>query len=81
MAQFDFMSRVGASRQAVAVLNDQPQLFTTLVLVLLGLAAQCGFIVFIHFATIKPEQKKKKDTKGKTGGKTGGRLFGFKRAS
>lgn len=79
MGQFDFMSSVGASRQAVAVLNDQPQLFTTLVLVLVGLGAQCGFVAFIHFATRKPEQKKKKDAKGKTGGKTGGRFFGFKR--
>lgn len=80
MGQFDFMSSVGASRQAVAVLNDQPQLFTTLVVVLVGLAAQCGFIAFIHFATLKPEQKKKKkDGKGKTGGKAGGRFFGFKR--
>lgn len=79
MGQFDFMSSVGASRQAVAVLNDQPQLFTTLVLVIVGLLAQCGFIAFIHFATRKPEQKKKKDGKGKTGGKIGARFFGFKR--
>ncbi|KAI6781836.1 uncharacterized protein J7T54_005002 [Emericellopsis cladophorae] len=94
MSQFGFMKRVGASDRAVAVLNDQPQLFTTLVLVLVGLAAQCGFLYFIHYATLKPEQKNKKKKEdgrkragtGAAGGKGGGggsgstRFFGFRRS-
>lgn len=67
MANFDWLGKLGASDRAVAVLNDQPELFTTLVLVLVGLIAQCVFIWFIHYATMKPEQKKKKDDKGKKG--------------
>lgn len=65
MGSFDFLGSVGATDQAVAVVNDQPELFTTLVLVLLGLGAECGLIAWIHFATLKPSQKKKKkETKG-----------------
>ena len=68
--QFGWLGKVGASDQAIAVLNDQPELFTTLILVLVGLIAQGVFIWFIHYATLKPEQKKKKE---KGGGKGGGR--------
>lgn len=63
MGQFDWLSRIGASDRAVAVLNDQPQLFTTLILVVVGLIAEGLFIWFIHFATRKSGQKKKTKTK------------------
>lgn len=56
--QFGFLKSLGATDEAVAVLNDQPQVFVTLVLVLVGLIAQCGLIWYIHYATMKPEQKK-----------------------
>lgn len=68
MAKFDFMKKVGATDRAVAVLNDQPELFTTLILVLIGLGLECLLIWYIHFATMKPEQKKKKEKKGGKGG-------------
>lgn len=76
MGQFDWLGSVGASDQAVAVLNDQPELFTSLVVVLIGLGAQCGLVWFIHFATRKPEQKQAKKKGGKTEGKAGGRTAG-----
>lgn len=71
MGQFDFFSKLGATDRAVAVLNDQPELFTTLILVIVGLIAECGIVAAIHFATLKPEQKKKKTDNKKGGG--GGR--------
>lgn len=69
MANFDFFKKIGATDQAVAVLNDQPQLFTTLILVLVGLTVECVLIWFIHFSTRKPEQMKKKEEKGAKGKK------------
>lgn len=63
MGKFDFFKSIGATPQAVAVLNDQPELFTTLILVLIGLGLEGGLMAWIHFATLKPEQKKKKDGK------------------
>ncbi|KFA61125.1 hypothetical protein S40285_02196 [Stachybotrys chlorohalonatus IBT 40285] len=72
MAQFDWFSSIGATDEAVAVLNDQPQLFTILILVLVGLSLQGLLLWFIHYATLKPEQKKKKKDKGgKDAGKGG----------
>jgi hypothetical protein len=77
MGQFDWFKSLGASDRAVAVLNDQPQLFTTLILVIVGLLLECLFIWFIHFSTMKPAQKnknkktppaKKDGAKGKPGG-------------
>ncbi|KAM4060030.1 hypothetical protein HRG_002351 [Hirsutella rhossiliensis] len=59
MANFDWLKSVGATNEAVAVLNDQPNLFVNLVVVLIGLTLQCLFLWFIHFATLKPEQKRK----------------------
>lgn len=69
--QFDFFLKIGATPQAVAVLNDQPFLVTILVVVLVVLILQSVLIWYIHFATMKPEQKKKKETKPdpKKGGK------------
>ena len=61
--QFGFMSSIGATDEAVAVLNDQPILFTILVVVLVSLILQGVFIWYIHYATMKPEQKKKKEKK------------------
>lgn len=54
MANFDWLKSVGATNEAVAVLNDQPNLFVSLVAVLIGLILQC-LLWFIHFATLKPE--------------------------
>ncbi|KAI3399173.1 hypothetical protein diail_7542 [Diaporthe ilicicola] len=68
MGQFDWFSKIGATPQAVAVLNDQPYLFTILIVVLVILILQGVFIWYIHFATLKPEQKKKKEPKGGKGG-------------
>jgi hypothetical protein len=69
MANFGWMKKIGATDEAVATLNDQPQLFTILVLVLVGLIAQGVFLWFIHYATLKPEQKTKKPAPGDKGGK------------
>ncbi|OAR02477.1 hypothetical protein LLEC1_07630 [Akanthomyces lecanii] len=68
MVKFDFLRSVGATKEAVAVLNDQPFLFTNLVVVLVGLGVQAGLLWYIHYATLKPEQKKKKANKEKKGG-------------
>ncbi|KAI1637098.1 hypothetical protein F4809DRAFT_640855 [Biscogniauxia mediterranea] len=62
--QFGFMAKLGATPEAVAVLNDQPYVFTILVVVLVILIAQSVFLWYIHYATLKPEQKKKKEKKG-----------------
>lgn len=61
MGQFDFFSKIGATDEAVAVLNDQPELFTYLIVVLVGIGMQIGLHWYIHYATLKPEQKKKKE--------------------
>ncbi|KAI0385365.1 hypothetical protein F5Y04DRAFT_276699 [Hypomontagnella monticulosa] len=63
--QFGFMSKIGATDQAVATLNDQPYIFTILVVVLVALILQSILIWYIHYATMKPEQKKKKEPKKK----------------
>ena len=63
MGKFDWFAKIGATPQAIAVLNDQPHLFTILILVIVGLAAQFGIIYAIHFLTLKPEQKKAKADK------------------
>ncbi|GAO14622.1 hypothetical protein UVI_02009260 [Ustilaginoidea virens] len=60
MAKFDWLTSVGATREAVAVLNDQPNLLVDLVLVLIGLGLQCLLVWYIHYATMKPEQKEKR---------------------
>ncbi|CAJ2511609.1 Uu.00g072340.m01.CDS01 [Anthostomella pinea] len=63
--QFGFMSKIGATDEAVAVLNDQPYVFTILVVVLVIIIAQITLHWYIHYATMKPEQKKKKaESKG-----------------
>ncbi|KAI1644863.1 uncharacterized protein F4817DRAFT_345440 [Daldinia loculata] len=69
--QFGFMSKIGATDAAVRTLNDQPYLFTILVVVLVSLILEGVFMWYIHYATLKPEQKKKKVPKGdkKAGGK------------
>lgn len=64
MGQFDWFRSIGATQQAVNVLNDQPYLFTILIVVLLLLIFEGVFVWYIHFATLKPEQRKKKDKKG-----------------
>ena len=63
MGQFDWFGSIGATPQAVAVLNDQPFLFTILIIVLIALILQGVLLWYIHFATLKPEQKKKKEEK------------------
>lgn len=68
-SRFGWFLAIGATPEAVAVLNDQPFLFTILLAVLGGIIAQIVLIWYIHFATLKPEQKKKKGgDKGKKGG-------------
>ncbi len=63
MGQFDWFGSIGATPQAVAVLNDQPILFTILIIVLIAVILQIVLLWYIHFATMKPEQKAKKDKK------------------
>lgn len=63
MGQFDWFGSIGATPQAVAVLNDQPILFTILLIVLVSIILLCVLIWYIHFATMKPEQKVKKEKK------------------
>jgi flagellar basal body-associated protein FliL len=60
MGKFDWFSKIGATPEAVAVLNDQPFLFTILIVVIVAIAAQFGVIYAIHFMTMKEEQKKAK---------------------
>jgi len=60
MGQFDWFSKIGATAEAVAVLNDQPYLFTILIIVLVAIILQIALIYWIHFATLKPEQKQKR---------------------
>ncbi|KAI6092852.1 hypothetical protein F4821DRAFT_277943 [Hypoxylon rubiginosum] len=69
--QFGFMSKIGATDAAVATLNDQPYLFTILVVILVAVILQIVLIWYIHYATMKPEQKKKKEPKDKK--KAGGK--------
>ncbi|KAK0651436.1 hypothetical protein B0T16DRAFT_453901 [Cercophora newfieldiana] len=40
MGQFDWFGSIGATPQAVAVLNDQPILFTILIIVLVAVILQ-----------------------------------------
>jgi len=69
MGQFDWFSKIGATPQAIAVLNDQPSLFTILLIALFAVILQGVLIWYIHFATMKPEQKikEKKEKKPKAG--------------
>ncbi|KAI0025128.1 hypothetical protein F4780DRAFT_775137 [Xylariomycetidae sp. FL0641] len=70
--KFAFMAKIGATNEAVAVLNDQPYVFTILVVSLLVQISLMVFIWFIHWATYKPEQKKaKEDAKKKKAAKKG----------
>ncbi|KAI0203103.1 hypothetical protein F4808DRAFT_458324 [Astrocystis sublimbata] len=62
--QFDWFLKIGATKEAVAVLNDQPHVFFVLLAALILLILEGVFIWFIHWATLKPEQKKKKEKKG-----------------
>ncbi|CAG7561477.1 unnamed protein product [Fusarium equiseti] len=67
MGQFDWFSSIGATDEAVATLNDQPVIFTILLVVLVAVAVQIVLLWYIHYATMKPEQRKaaqdKKDKK------------------
>lgn len=60
MGQFDWFSKIGATPEAVAVLNDQPILFTILLVALVAIILQIVLIWYIHKATMKPEQMVKK---------------------
>ncbi|PHH66452.1 hypothetical protein CDD81_7507 [Ophiocordyceps australis] len=71
MANFNWLKSVGATNEAVAVLNDQPSLFVSLIAVIVGLIVQGLLLWYIHFATLKPEQKKKKTKKSKDNSKGG----------
>jgi hypothetical protein len=62
--QFGWFAKIGATPQAVAVLNDQPILFTIMLVVLATIILLSVSIWYIDFATRKPEQKKKKEKKG-----------------
>lgn len=68
MGEFDWFRSIGATQEAVNVLNDQPYLFTILVVMLVILILEGVFLWYIHWVTLKPEQKKKKEPKGGKGG-------------
>ncbi|KAK3488372.1 hypothetical protein B0T13DRAFT_451825 [Neurospora crassa] len=67
MGQFDWFLKIGATPQAVAVLNDQPILFTILIVVLIAVILECVLMWYIHYATMKPEQRAAKNKKKKAG--------------
>ncbi|KKA30105.1 hypothetical protein TD95_003059 [Thielaviopsis punctulata] len=69
--QFGWFLKLGATPEAVATLNDQPVIFTVLLIVITVIAAQFGLMYWIHAATLKPEQIKAKadKKKKKAGGK------------
>ncbi|KAI1322951.1 hypothetical protein F5Y16DRAFT_403922 [Xylariaceae sp. FL0255] len=70
--EFAWLAKIGATPEAVATLNDQPYVFFTLIAALVVCILEGLFIWFIHYATLKPEQKKKKTKDdGKKGGKGG----------
>jgi len=69
MAQFDWFRSIGATPEAVAALNAQPLLVYILIAVIVSLAGEGVLIWFIHHATLKPEQKKKKEPAKKAGNK------------
>ena len=71
MGQFDWFRSIGATKEAVATLNDQPYLFTTLILVLIAITLECALLWYIHYTTLKPEQKKKAKAGDKKGEKNG----------
>jgi len=71
MSQFDWFSKIGATPEAVAVLNDQPMLFTILIIVLIAIILQIVLLWYIHYATMKPEQKVKKEKPKKAAPKPG----------
>lgn len=60
MANFDWLKKIGATDAAVAAVNDQPSLLINVLVVLIGLGLECLLVWYIHFATLKPEQRKKK---------------------
>ncbi|CAK7273632.1 hypothetical protein SEPCBS119000_005759 [Sporothrix epigloea] len=64
MGEFDWFLKIGATKEAVAVLNDQPVLFYILIAALVAIALECVLIWYIHHATKKPEQNKKKEKAG-----------------
>lgn len=70
MLNFDWMKSIGATDQAVAALNSDPRLFTILIGVIVSLIAESLFVWYIHYATLKPEQRKKKQ-KGKKSKESG----------
>ncbi|KAH6656862.1 hypothetical protein BKA67DRAFT_655165 [Truncatella angustata] len=61
---FGWFLKIGATPEAVAVLNDQTFLFPQLLAVLVIISLQITCHWYIHYATLKPEQKKKKEKKG-----------------
>ncbi|TGJ78229.1 hypothetical protein E0Z10_g10534 [Xylaria hypoxylon] len=63
--QFAWFAKIGGTPEVVATLNDQPYVFFVLLSALIILILEGLLIWYIHFATMKPEQKKKKETKGK----------------
>ncbi|KAI1825385.1 hypothetical protein F4861DRAFT_501844 [Xylaria intraflava] len=67
--QFAFLAKIGATPEAVATLNDQPYIFFVLIGAIITLVLESLFIWYIHFATMKPEQEKKKE-KSKDGKKS-----------
>lgn len=68
MKNFDWLKAIGGTDKAVATLNADPRLFTILIIVFASLIAETLFIWFIHYATLKPEQKKKKVKKSSKAG-------------
>ncbi|KAL7969788.1 hypothetical protein HDV63DRAFT_404388 [Trichoderma sp. SZMC 28014] len=68
MGQFDWFKKIGATDEAVAVLNDQPYLFTVLLVVIVTLLVQGGVLYAIHWGTFKDSQKKQPKKGAKSGG-------------
>jgi len=75
--QFQWFRTLGATEEAVMVLNDQPVLFTILLVVLVTLILHGVLLWYIHHATLKPEQMKKKKEAKPAEKKSGGGVKGF----
>ncbi|SPO05721.1 uncharacterized protein DNG_08408 [Cephalotrichum gorgonifer] len=70
--QFEWFRKIGATDEAIMTLNDQPILFTILLVVIVSLILESLLIWYIDYATRKPEQMKKKEDAKKGAGKAGG---------
>ncbi|KOS22111.1 hypothetical protein ESCO_001908 [Escovopsis weberi] len=61
--KFNWLSKLGATDQAIAIFNTQPSLFATLILVLASLLAQIVLLLYIHRATKKLQEQAERNAR------------------